>query len=124
MKQKEILLMSYYQGWIYSVKVKTQAVLPAQTTLRGKIFLSIYGENSSLNDAILGSGRLMQGLFHAGGEDNIELKSNKRLGEVKKTSFYFIEILYEILNRFIQLNYVLKLLNGNHGYVISLKLLI
>jgi hypothetical protein len=67
----------------------------------------------------------MQGLFHAGGEDNIELKSNKRLGEVKtKTSFYLIEILYEIVNRFIQLNYVLKLLNGNHGYVISLKLLI
>jgi hypothetical protein len=33
----------------------------------------------------------MQELFHAGGEDNIELKSNKRLGEVKKKrSFYLI----------------------------------
>jgi len=31
----------------------------------------------------------MQGLFHAGGEDNIELKSNKRLGEVKRNKFLF-----------------------------------
>jgi len=30
----------------------------------------------------------MQGLFHAGGEDNIELKSNKRLGEVKKKQVF------------------------------------
>ncbi|CAF3800670.1 unnamed protein product [Adineta steineri] len=69
-------------GWIYSVTIKTQAVLPAQTNLRGKIILSIYGENSSLNDAILGSGRLMYGLFHAGSEDTIEIKSPKRLGEI------------------------------------------
>jgi hypothetical protein len=31
----------------------------------------------------------MHGLFHAGGEDNIELKSNQRLGEVKKNLIYF-----------------------------------
>ncbi|CAF4399267.1 unnamed protein product, partial [Adineta steineri] len=68
--------------WIYSVTIKTQAVLPAQTNLRGKIVLSIYGENSSLNDAILSSGRLMYGLFHAGSEDTIEMKSPKRLGEI------------------------------------------
>ncbi|CAF1436666.1 unnamed protein product [Rotaria magnacalcarata] len=69
-------------GWMYSVTIKTQAVLPAKTNLRGKILLSIYGEQGSLNDAILGSGRLMHGLFHAGGEDTIELKSSKRLGEI------------------------------------------
>ncbi|CAF3752454.1 unnamed protein product [Rotaria socialis] len=69
-------------GWMYSVTIKTQAVLPAKTNLRGKILLSIYGEQGSLDDAILGSGRLMHGLFHAGGEDMIELKSNKRLGEI------------------------------------------
>ncbi|UJR31343.1 hypothetical protein I4U23_018839 [Adineta vaga] len=69
-------------GWTYSVTVKTQAVLPAQTNLRGKIILSIYGQNSSLNNAILGSGRLMYGLFHAGSEDTIELKSTKRLGDI------------------------------------------
>ncbi len=58
----------------------------------------------------------MHGLFHAGGEDTIELKSSKRLGEVflKKKLFFFN---YLFINRFIQLNYVLKLLNGNHGYV-------
>lgn len=72
----------HHAGWIYSVTVKTQAVLPAQTNLRGKILLSIHGENSLLNDGILGSGRFMNGLFHAGGEETIELKSNKRLGEV------------------------------------------
>ena len=66
---------------MYSVTIKTQAVLPAKTNLRGKILLSIYGEQCSLNDAILGSGRLMHGLFHAGGEDTIELKSSKRLGD-------------------------------------------
>jgi hypothetical protein len=98
------------------VVVKTQAVLPAQTSLRGKIFLSIYGENSSLNDAILGTGRLNHGIFHAGGEDIIELKSNKRLGEVR--NLLFLQSIYSIKNRFIRLNYVLKLLNGNHGYAI------
>ncbi|CAF3836154.1 unnamed protein product [Rotaria sordida] len=75
-------------GWIYFVTVKTQAVLPVQTSLRGKILLSIYGEYASLNDAILGSGRLMHGLFHAGGEDIIELKSNKRLGEINSIELH------------------------------------
>ncbi len=79
----------YHRGWIYSVTVKTQAVLPAQTNLRGRICLSIYGENSSLNDAILGSGRLMHGLFHAGSEETIEVKSNKRLGEVINSLSHF-----------------------------------
>jgi hypothetical protein len=36
----------------------------------------------------------MYGLFHAGGEDTIELKSNKRLGEVRK----FLLILYDLFN--------------------------
>ncbi|CAF1154399.1 unnamed protein product [Adineta ricciae] len=69
-------------GWTCSVTVRTQAVLPAQTNLRGKLLISIYGQNFSLIDAILGSGRLMYGLFHAGSEDTIELKSAKRLGEI------------------------------------------
>ena len=72
----------HHPDWIYSITVKTQAVLPAQTNLRGKIFLSIQGENASLNDSLLASGRLMHGLFHAGGEATIELKSDRRLGEV------------------------------------------
>lgn len=71
------MVTSYPIGWIYSVRVKTQAILPVQTSLKGKIILSINGEKDSLNDAVLGSGR-----FHAGGEDIIELKSIKRLGEV------------------------------------------
>ena len=70
------------QGWIYSVTVKTQAVLPAQTHLRGKILLSIYGENASLNDALLASSTFTQDVFHAGGEDLIELRNSTRLGEV------------------------------------------
>jgi len=49
----------------------------------------------------------MHGLFHAGGENNIELKSNQRLGEVKKTFDLFQKTFY-INHRFIQLNYVLK----------------
>jgi hypothetical protein len=48
----------------------------------------------------------MHGIFHAGGEDIIELKSNKRLDEVR--NLLFIGIIYSIKTRFIQLNYVLK----------------
>lgn len=78
------------QGWIYSVTVKTQAVLPAQTHLRGKILLSIHGENASLNDALLASSTFTQDVFHAGGEDLIELRNSTRLGEVKVSSEYFL----------------------------------
>ena len=82
-------------GWIYSVTVKTQAVLPVQTTLRGKILLSIYGEVTSLDDAVLASDEHVLAAFHAGGEHLVELKSSRRLGEVvfsyrsvmKRTSF-------------------------------------
>jgi len=80
-----IIYRSYSDSdWIYSVIIKTQAVLPAQTNLRGKLFLSIYGDKASLNDAVFGSTRSI----HAGGENTIELKSTKRLGEVqiKKTN--------------------------------------
>ncbi|CAF1111112.1 unnamed protein product [Didymodactylos carnosus] len=68
--------------WTYTVIVKTQAVLPAQTSLRGKIILSIRGKNSQLNDIVLGSGREMFQLFHAGNEDTIELKTAKRLVDI------------------------------------------
>lgn len=92
----------HYPGWIYTVNVKTQAVLPAQTNLRGKIYLSIQGENASLNDSLLASGRLMHGLFHPGGEATIELKSDQRLGEVSDLFFSFLFSF--ISNRFNLLN--------------------
>ena len=74
--------LSFVLGWIYTVTVKTQAVLPAQKNLHGKIFLTISGENDSLTDTILSATKSTQQTFHAGGEDVIELKSSQRLGEV------------------------------------------
>ena len=69
-------------GWTYSVTVKTQAVLPAQTALQGKLILSIFGETTSLDDAVLASDTQMPAALHAGVEHLVELKSSQRLGEV------------------------------------------
>ena len=98
------------QGWIYSVTVKTQAVLPAQTHLRGKILLSIHGENASLNDALLASSTFTQDVFHAGGEDLIELRNSTRLGEVN-----VIRAFPDIVTRSILSNYASMSPNGNRG---------
>jgi hypothetical protein len=104
-----------YSGWTYTITVKTQAILPVQTNLRGKIFISIYGEQASIVDAVLASIKSIQEAFHPGGEDLIDLQSRQRLGEVTssidnidhKTIFTYI--------RYIRLNYDWTSPNGNHG---------
>ena len=107
---------SHRAGWTYTVTVKTQAVLPAQKNLRGKIFLSIFGDQGSLSDPILSETPSTHQAFHAGGEDVIELKSSQRLGEVNATFGKFADRTCLSVHRtFTQSNYGARSPNGNRG---------
>jgi hypothetical protein len=62
-------------GWPYSVSIKTQAILPVNTFLRGKLIFSIHGTT-------LLTGKSLCRRLSPGAEEIIELKSDQRLGEV------------------------------------------
>jgi hypothetical protein len=69
-------------GWPYSVSIKTQAILPVNTFLRGKLIFSIHGDQASLLDTTLLTGKSLCRRLSPGAEEIIELKSDQRLGEV------------------------------------------